>query len=318
MSGSKRSEDLEERKAKLSARKLELLKRLAGKSPAAATPAPSEQQSLPSPAGPGAGATPVIPESKEQIATFYDAVSRQLDAGPFSEHSIFLNYGYVPNEEPSFAPVPLPAEQLNRGSIRLVLELVGDLPLRPDAAVLDVGCGRGGTVWVFRELLKVGPVRAVDLSPAAVASNSSRCPWPDTHFLASDAESLPFAADRFDVVTNVESSHCYPNIESFYREVRRVLKPGGHFLYTDLLETKRLKEYEGQLSDLGFHMEHRRDITSNVLLSCSETAAGKARAFSAKNDKELMGSFLGAADSPSFEAMRLGVRKYMLYRFVYT
>ena len=303
--------DLEKRRAALSDRKRELLARLAGRKPAA----PPAEPALPSPVGPGAGATPVIPESKEQIATFYDAVTRQLDASPFAAHSIFLNYGYVPNEEPSFAPVKLPPEQLNRGSIRLVLELVGELPLRPDMAMLDVGCGRGGTVWVLRELLKVGSVAAVDLSPAAARSCGGRCAWPDTHFLASDAEALPFRAGQFDAVTNEESSHCYPNLAGFYREVRRVLRPGGHFLYTDLLETERLGQLEDQLSDLGFRMEHRRDITSNVLLSCAETAAGKARAFSADNNSELMDSFLGAADSPSYEAMRLGVRKYMLYRF---
>ena len=39
----------------------------------------------------------------------------------------------------------------------------------------------------------------------------------------------------FDVVTNIESSHTYPNLRGFFTEVRRVLRSGGRFLYTDLL-----------------------------------------------------------------------------------
>ena len=35
------------------------------------------------------------------------------------------------------------------------------------------------------------------------------------------------AEGNFDAVLNVESSHCYPDIDKFYAEVLRMLKPGA-------------------------------------------------------------------------------------------
>jgi ubiquinone/menaquinone biosynthesis C-methylase UbiE len=49
-----------------------------------------------------------------------------------------------------------------------------------------------------------------------------------------DAQRLPFADASFDVVLNVEASHCYPDFPGFLDEVARVLKPGGRFGHADL------------------------------------------------------------------------------------
>ena len=75
------------------------------------------------------------------------------------------------------------------------------------------------------------------------------------------------------MVTNVESSHSYPDIRAFYTEVHRVLAPGGYFLYTDLMPAPFVHEYLGALIDLGFDLERDRDITRNVLRSCDEMRA---------------------------------------------
>ena len=36
-----------------------------------------------------------------------------------------------------------------------------------------------------------------------------------------------------DVVMNIESSHCYPNIEEFFKGVHFMLKDNGVFVYAD-------------------------------------------------------------------------------------
>ena len=41
---------------------------------------------------------------------------------------------------------------------------------------------------------------------------------------------LPFEDDHFDKIVTVESYYFWPALETDVREVRRVLKPGGHFL----------------------------------------------------------------------------------------
>src|SRR5262245_13666929 len=81
---------------------------------------------------------------------FYDSVSTQLNAGVAGQFSFFLNFGYVPNDNPQDAVVELPTHCLNRNCTKLVLEVIGDCNLR-GRDVLDVGCGRGGMVWTINK-----------------------------------------------------------------------------------------------------------------------------------------------------------------------
>lgn len=251
---------------------------------------------------------------KGEVREFYDTITRQLDATPFGEHSLFLNYGYVPNDNPSFSPIKLPDSYLNKNGTRLVLELVGDLEILPEHRLLDVGCGRGGTATVLRKFFRFDTFVGVDLSPAAIAFCQRTHRFPRTEFVVGEAESLPVEDASVDVVTNVESSHAYPDVEAFYREVGRVLRPGGAFLYTDVIPADGVEKAMGALGRLGFVIEHERDITSNVVLSCDETAATHARAFHQANDRGIMEMFLGAPTSRIHAAMKDGAQKYLLQR----
>ena len=96
--------------------------------------------------------------------------------------------------------------------MRLALELIGDTDLQ-DRAVLDVGCGRGGTVALMVERFGAKATR-VDLAPEAIAF--CRKTHANARFEVGDAEHLPFDDGTFDVVTNIESSHTYPNLRAFF------------------------------------------------------------------------------------------------------
>ena len=312
-------EEAEQRKAKLDANKRRLVEELMRRKRAAAgqvEPTPSREVVL-TEAQFGAGTGEGEGEAKQEMREFYNRVSTQLDAGLTKEHALFLNFGYVPNDNPQRAIVRLPDKRVNRNTIRLVLELVGDAPLRPTDRVLDVGCGRGGTISVLREFFQVGPVVGLDLSSVAIASNRARLQDERTTFIEGDAEALPFEDDSFDVVTNVESSHAYPNCGDFYEGVARVLRPDGLFLYTDMLAREHLAKREQKLAELGFVCERRQDITANVLLSCDETARVNLRTFSSQNDRSLLERFLGAPNSDFYNAMKQGDQRYMLYRYRY-
>jgi ubiquinone/menaquinone biosynthesis C-methylase UbiE len=251
--------------------------------------------------------------SKMQCRAAYNDINLSLDATPFGAYSFFLNYGYVPDGSPSFARAEVPNAYFNRASVRLMLEVIADASI-DGRDVLDVGCGRGGMVHVLCEFLSPAKVCAVDLSSAAIAFCRHAHKYPVAEFSEGDAERLSYPANSFDVVTNVESSSCYPNIFSFYREVFRVLRPGGRFLYTDCLPAGRMQEAIAYLSSLSFEIEQDRDITANVLLSCDQVAAARSAAYSAAQQGGELDNFLGAPGTPNYEYMRAGLRVYRILK----
>jgi SAM-dependent methyltransferase len=250
---------------------------------------------------------------KSMYRQFYNAVTTQLDSNVFGEFSYFLNYGYVPDLSPQHAVVALPDHYLNRNSVKLVLEVIGDCPIA-GRRVLDVGCGRGGAVHVLTHFFAPASVTGLDLSPTAIAFCRRVHHDPRLRFEVGDAEQLPFANGSSDVVINIESSHSYPNIYSFYNEVFRVLVTGGHFLYTDVHPAAKWLECVAHLKSLGFLIEREIDITANVLLSCDEIARTRVQAFAADNDPELMKNFLAVPGSEVYDSMQQRIWTYNILR----
>jgi phthiocerol/phenolphthiocerol synthesis type-I polyketide synthase E len=305
--------ELDARLSGLSPERRAVLQRLMQARTAPAQPAPSPPASAEehlvldasSPSEPGA--------LKASYKRFYDGVSAQLADSPYGAFSFFLNYGYVADGSPERAAVALPERYINRNSVKLVLELIGDCPV-DGQRVLDVGCGRGGTVHTLTTFFKPAQVSGLDLSTRAIefcrhAHKDSR-----VSFREGDAENLPFAAAAFDVVTNVESSHSYPSIHRFYAEVARVLSPGGHFLYTDALSAQQVTTSLAYLDHLGLELMEDRDITRNVLRSCDEVAATRVQAFDERNDQNLMRNFLATPGSQVYEEMRSGRWTYRIFK----
>ena len=103
----------------------------------------------------------------------------------------------------------------------------------PDAMVLDCGCGGGANIKTLLKRCPKGKVQGIDYSAVSVekarkvnagAIAAGQC----TVQQASVAE-LPFEAEQFDVVTAFETVYFWPELAQNFREVYRVLKPGGTF-----------------------------------------------------------------------------------------
>jgi SAM-dependent methyltransferase len=245
---------------------------------------------------------------------FYDTVSTQLNNNIFGQFSFFLNYGYVPNGQPEFSAASLPEHYVNKNSVKLVLEVIQDCPVSGKRA-LDVGCGRGGTIYVFKTFFKPSRLVGLDLSSAAIQFCRTAHKDPCVSFHEGDAEDLPFEDESFDIVTNLESSHSYPHIHRFYSEVYRVLAPGGHFLYTDALSLQNMTSCIAYLQHIGFDLERDRDITDNVLLSCNEISQTRIHAFDSRNDSQTIENFLATPGSYVYEEMKTGRWTYRILKF---
>ncbi|MCP4108254.1 MAG: methyltransferase domain-containing protein [Desulfobacteraceae bacterium] len=258
-------------------------------------------------------AVPSSDDIKKNTKRFYNAVTQQLDSTTFGKYARFLNYGYTADTSPQYAVIESPEHSLNRNSVKLILELVGNCNLI-NCRILDVGCGRGGNVEVMAKYFDASGIIGMDLSPNAISFCEANNEYSHVLFLTGDAENLPFGNVKFDVVTNIESSHSYPDIFTFYTEVCRVLKKGGYFLYTDLLPTELIDSYLSYLQNIGFTLEQDRDITNNVLLSCDETASMHMEAFKSENNPELMRDFLALPGSEPYEEMKKRTSLYKIFR----
>jgi acyl transferase domain-containing protein/SAM-dependent methyltransferase len=249
--------------------------------------------------------------AKQGYRDFYDDVTRRLERAGVGDASFFLNYGYVPlNGLADEAAFEVPAGVFNPSSVRLAYELIGETDLR-GRHVLDVGCGRGGTVALLADRYEAETI-GVDLSPEAIGFCRRTHRSPHVRFEVGDAEHLPVDDRSFDAVTNIESSHTYPNLRAFYAEVARVLKSGGVFLYTDLLPVQRWMEVRALLGPLGLTIREERHITANVLASCDEVAATRAQAFGGSNP--MIDNFLAVPGSMVYEQMRSGAWEYRILR----
>ncbi|RIK37177.1 MAG: hypothetical protein DCC55_25090 [Chloroflexi bacterium] len=248
---------------------------------------------------------------KAEIMRFYDTVSQQLDATIFGDHSIFLNYGYVADGTPEHAATELATHTLNRQSVKLVLEVIGRHDLN-NTSVLDVGCGRGGTVDTIMRYFRPLEVIGVDLSPVAIAFCRRRYRHKQVQFHSGDAEALSFADSSFDYVINIESSHSYSDIAAFYRGVYRILKSSGFFLYADNMPVEKMQACIRLLQQMGFELQVDRDITRNVLLSCDEQSSRKVQTFNQNNPAEVINNFLAVPGSQIYEDMKTGKSTYRI------
>jgi acyl transferase domain-containing protein/SAM-dependent methyltransferase len=248
--------------------------------------------------------------AKASYREFYNDITRRLENLGVGEASFFLNYGYISLGQGDEARFEVPDGTFNPSSVRLAFELIGasDLTQR---RVLDVGCGRGGTAALIAELFDA-EVTGVDLAPEAVAFCRRTHRQRAIRFEVGDAENLPVEDTSFDVVTNIESSHTYPNLRAFYAEVRRVLVSGGWFLYTDLLPVERWAEVMVLLPPLGFMIVDNRNITPNVLASCDSVAATRAQAFD--DSSSMIENFLAVPGSMVYEQMNSGAWQYRILR----
>lgn len=105
------------------------------------------------------------------------------------------------------------------------------LPLPPDGAYLDIGCGNGYTVRWAAEAAPGGRSVGIDVSPRMIERArelSDGIPNAAFH-LASFPDGHPLEPGTFDVIYSMEVFYYLPDLHAGLGEVHHLLRPGGVF-----------------------------------------------------------------------------------------
>ena len=103
----------------------------------------------------------------------------------------------------------------------------------PYGRALEIGCGTGFFLLNLKLAGIVDEGHVTDLSPGMVEvaqSNAKRLGF-DIEGRVADAERIPYDDGTFDLVVGHAVLHHIPDVEQSLREVLRVLKPGGRFVF---------------------------------------------------------------------------------------
>ena len=242
----------------------------------------------------------------------------QADYYPKADWS-FMNYGYA-SLDASQTDLPLlEKDKPNRYGIQLyhyVVSLLDTAPSLEGLQVLEVGSGRGGGCEYINRYLNPLSIIGVDFSLKAVAFCNLNFSSSELIFIPGDAESLPFADDSFNVVINVESSHCYHSTRAFVGEVKRVLKQGGHFIYADLRRAEEIEALQSCLHKSGMRLLRQVDITANVVKALALDHDRKLVQIHKAAPKFLINSFkeyAGLKESKIFNRLSSGKVRYLSF-----
>ena len=175
----------------------------------------------------------------------------------------FMNYGYYDDD---FFPELLLEDENERYPIHLYHYVASQVEIS-GKKILEVGSGRGGGASYIARYLNPRSVQAIDIFESAVDLCNKTHLVENLSFQVGDSENIQFNDDEFDVVINVESSHCYGDMEKFLSEVKRILKPGGYFLWCDLRPINILEKLNTQFSESGMTLIQKNNITKNIIIA---------------------------------------------------
>jgi ubiquinone/menaquinone biosynthesis C-methylase UbiE len=107
---------------------------------------------------------------------------------------------------------------------------------KPPGIVVDIGCGPGFLARGIKRRYRSAKVIGLDNNSEMIniARNTGQRIHDGTELIRADAHKLPFADGSVDLIVSSLSLHHWVVAATVFKEIQRVLKPGGRFLIFDL------------------------------------------------------------------------------------
>jgi ubiquinone/menaquinone biosynthesis C-methylase UbiE len=140
--------------------------------------------------------------------------------------------------------------------------------------VLDIGTGAGHTALALApRVSSVVLTDPVDAMLATARRLFQEAGLTNAEFVQASAERLPFPAASFDIVTTRLAAHHFDDVAVAMREVARVLRRGGIFVFIDSLapENPESATYQNEVETLR-DPTHRRIYTQPEWIAFCEQA----------------------------------------------
>jgi malonyl-CoA O-methyltransferase len=121
------------------------------------------------------------------------------------------------------------------------------IKMKPEM-IVDFGCATGISTIALRKQFPKAQVVGVDISMSMLKrAKAKQVFWKKKDWLCADVACLPFAAQSVDLIFANQLLHWLLNVETFFAECFRILKPNGCLMFSTL-GPDSLKEFRQAFS----------------------------------------------------------------------
>jgi arsenite methyltransferase len=120
--------------------------------------------------------------------------------------------------------------------------------------VIDLGSGAGNDAFIARAIAgEKGKVIGIDFTEEMInkaRENNDKLGFNNVEFRLGDIEKMPITSNKADVIISNCVLNLVPDKVKAFKEIYRVLKPGGHFSVSDIVTTGELPESVKSVAEL--------------------------------------------------------------------